>query len=234
MVRPCPLFWAQIRQVRGAFRTARPEDRIERSGFCFRYSAVEWRCLALRSCRGLRGGGTIHRRGPPQVTTPQTLARPCRAPAARERPAWRLQEILAARQLPPAQVKAFAQSRGTGAGPNRNDAGVTARFFAARLEASDRRPDQSSGRPHHPGQRSGGRLIRDGEETGHRPWKGTMRQGPGFLSDPGYENGPRRARLKYHSPPPRLWTYQLTARISASDNRPAQSGITPNRALLTL
>lgn len=53
---------------------------------------------------------------------------------------WRLRAFLeaegiAARQVPPAQVKAFAQSRGTGARTDRIDAELIARFFAFRPEA---------------------------------------------------------------------------------------------------
>ena len=53
---------------------------------------------------------------------------------------WRLWAVLeaegvAARQVPPAQVKAFAQSRGTRAKTDRIDAELIARFFAFRPEA---------------------------------------------------------------------------------------------------
>lgn len=44
-------------------------------------------------------------------------------------------EGVAARQVPPAQVKAFTQSRGTRAKTDRIDAELTARFFAFRPEA---------------------------------------------------------------------------------------------------
>ena len=44
-------------------------------------------------------------------------------------------EGVAARQVPPAQVKAFAQSRGTRAKTDRIDAELIARFFAFRPEA---------------------------------------------------------------------------------------------------
>ena len=52
-------------------------------------------------------------------------------------PAWALLEAegVAARQVPPAQVKAFAQSRGTGAKTDRIDAERIARFFVCRPEA---------------------------------------------------------------------------------------------------
>ena len=50
---------------------------------------------------------------------------------------WALLEAegVAARQVPPAQVKAFAQSRGTRAKTDRNDAELIARFFVFRPEA---------------------------------------------------------------------------------------------------
>lgn len=58
---------------------------------------------------------------------------------------WQLWEVLeaegvAARQAPPAQVKAFAQSRGTRAKTDRIDAELIARFFAFRPEAGRRLP----------------------------------------------------------------------------------------------
>ena len=49
-------------------------------------------------------------------------------------------EGVAARQVPPAQVKAFAQSRGTRAKTDRIDAELIARFFAFRPEAGRRLP----------------------------------------------------------------------------------------------
>ncbi|MDD7972913.1 IS110 family transposase [Roseinatronobacter alkalisoli] len=54
-----------------------------------------------------------------------------------EWPLWVLLEAegVAARQVPPAQVKAFAQSRGTRAKTDRIDAELIARFFAFRPEA---------------------------------------------------------------------------------------------------
>ena len=50
---------------------------------------------------------------------------------------WALLETegVAARQVPPAQVKAFAQSRGTRAKTDRIDAELIARFFVFRPEA---------------------------------------------------------------------------------------------------
>lgn len=50
---------------------------------------------------------------------------------------WALLETegIAARQVPPAQVKAFAQSRGTRAKTDRIDAELIARFFVFRPEA---------------------------------------------------------------------------------------------------
>ena len=50
---------------------------------------------------------------------------------------WALLEAegVAARQVPPAQVKAFAKSRGTRAKTDRIDAELIARFFAFRPEA---------------------------------------------------------------------------------------------------
>ena len=49
-------------------------------------------------------------------------------------------EGLTARQVPPAQVKAFVQSRGTRAKTDRIDAELIARFFAFRPEAGRRLP----------------------------------------------------------------------------------------------
>ena len=55
---------------------------------------------------------------------------------------WALLEAegVAARQVPPAQVKAFAQSRGTRAKTDRIDAELIARFFAFRPEAGRNLP----------------------------------------------------------------------------------------------
>lgn len=57
---------------------------------------------------------------------------------------WALLEAegVAARQVPPAQVKAFAQSRGTRAKTDRIDAEVIARFFAFRPEAGRSLPTE--------------------------------------------------------------------------------------------
>jgi len=60
---------------------------------------------------------------------------------------WQLWAVLeaegvAARQVPPAQVKAFAQSRGTRAKTDRIDAELIARFFAFRPEASRSLPEE--------------------------------------------------------------------------------------------
>lgn len=55
---------------------------------------------------------------------------------------WALLEAegVTARQVPPAQVKAFAQSRGTRAKTDRIDAELIARFFAFRPEAGRSHP----------------------------------------------------------------------------------------------
>ncbi|TNH37485.1 IS110 family transposase, partial [Paracoccus haeundaensis] len=57
---------------------------------------------------------------------------------------WALLEAegVAARQVPPAQVKAFAQSRGTRAKADRIDAELIARFFAFRPEAGRSLPTE--------------------------------------------------------------------------------------------
>lgn len=57
---------------------------------------------------------------------------------------WALLEAegVAARQVPPAQVKAFAQSRGTRAKTDRIDAELIARFFAFRPEAGRSLPTE--------------------------------------------------------------------------------------------
>lgn len=57
---------------------------------------------------------------------------------------WALLETegVAARQVPPAQVKAFAQSRGTRAKTDRIDAALIARFFAFRPEAGRSLPTE--------------------------------------------------------------------------------------------
>lgn len=59
-----------------------------------------------------------------------------------ERRHWEYLDVkgVAARQVPPAQVKAFAQGRGTRAKTDRIDAELIARFFAFRPEAGRRLP----------------------------------------------------------------------------------------------
>lgn len=61
----------------------------------------------------------------------------CESTGGQQWQLWALPEAegIAARQVPPAQVKAFAQSRGTGAKTDRIDAEPIARFFAIRPEA---------------------------------------------------------------------------------------------------